>query len=92
MSGRRRHRHLGDDVVVDVQEPEGAPVDAEALLPEVTLDAGPLEVSGTLEPANFQVFKCRPLTPFPHFYQEKQELFPPGLVQPSNVVFTSNGA
>ena len=50
MSGRRRHRHLGDDVVVDVQEPEGAPVDAEALLPEVSLDAGPLEVSGTLEP------------------------------------------
>ncbi len=46
--GRRECGDLGDDVVVDGQEPERAPVDAEPLFPEVTFDARSFEISRAL--------------------------------------------
>jgi hypothetical protein len=42
-------RHFGGSLILDPQQPEGAPVDGKTFFPEVTFDACSLEVSRALK-------------------------------------------
>ena len=47
---RWQRRDLADDVVVvNVEKPEGAPIDGKSLFPEMPFNARPFEVPGALK-------------------------------------------